>query len=289
MKKEKILKNSQYNDQNNNEYLVTPYNFLKYFFSDDEINNFIKIFENKTIFLIYSPLFRDLLNYLNAKNIKITKIEKLNNIYSVNNKLFFSKYNLGSSAALEILEICSFYRFSNIIQIGFAGSFDENINIGDIFISEGAFSDSIIPNIYYNIPIFYNGKDEYFFINNFFESNKDLSLYFFEKLYNFEEKNKNKINIFKGIHYSTDFVFKETIKKFNKLREKNAKIVEMEGATFFGFCKTKNIKSTGIYIISDKIDFIKKEWIQKWNSEELKNSFYFLIQFLTNYNLNLSI
>ncbi|MCX8059095.1 MAG: hypothetical protein N3A58_06740 [Spirochaetes bacterium] len=304
--------------KNQNNHLITPYYFLKHFYSDEQIKNFIHIFNNKTIFLIYSPLFKQFINYFlssssSESNIKIKIVEKLNKIYSLNDNIFFAPYKLGSSATLEILEISSFYCFKNIIQIGYAGSFFEEINIGDIFISEGAFTDSIIPNVYTNKPLNFDGLNEFYFIDNFYETDKELTekilnvlgninitinklnntnlnnLKTFEFTNSTNQNNKENINIFKGKHFSTEFIFKETLEKFHLLEKCGAKTVEMEGATFFGFCKSKNIKTTSIYIISDKIEFNKKNWLQAWDSNKLKESFYFIIKKLLIYNLNLSI
>jgi|GEM_PF-4007944 purine-nucleoside phosphorylase len=298
--------------------IVTPYNFLRYFYSKEKIENFKNKFSGKTIFVIYSPYFFNFFHFLNEKYLlnekdeinlntkndkkenkkkvkekklklninkkpKLICIENINKIYSINDEFFLASHKLGSAATLEILEILAFYGFKNIIQIGLAGTFSDEIEIGDIFISKGACSESITPYIYTKKKLNFDGINELFFLennnDNLFYSDENLTIFFYnEILQNLSNLKSYKIEIFEGFHFSTDFIFKETKSKLQNLLKNNIEVVEMEGATFFGFCESKKIKSTAIYIISDKIDLNKNLWFQGWKDKKIENSFLFLFE-----------
>jgi len=255
--------------------MPSPVEFLRHFHSEEEFGRLYSLFLSKTLLLIYNPAVRSIL-----KSSNFILEEKISGIHShrENKNIFAAPCKMGSSSVAEQIELFSCFGFSTIIQIGLAGSFSEDIRLSDIYISKGAFAESLVPYVYLSKPFSYSPDNPYFFSKTLFQADENLSKDLFLSLSPHFPSGKTSSTLHSGFHFSTDLLYKETTEKFNILKSSDAKVVEMEGATIFSICRSKNIKSSGIYIISDKI--AEGTWIQNWGSPAIRDIYHKIIGLL---------
>lgn len=151
------------------------------------------------------------------------------------------------SIGIYSYELFKFYDVDNIIRIGSAGSYVENLNVKDIVLTDSAYSDSSFAYVQ-------NG-----YLLDHIESNREL-----DELIIKTAKELN-INIkFENI-YSSDVFYHD--KEVDFVKKNNLKAVEMESFALFHNAKILNKKASCILTISDS--FVTK---QEMTSEERQNS-----------------
>jgi len=250
--------------------MITAENFLKHFYSKESLERLKVEYRNKTIILIYYPGFQSIL-----KKVGFRFSKGLLGVYKNDNypDIFFAGAKIGSAGFVDQIEQYNVLGFDKFIHIGLAGSFSEDINPGDIYISKGAFAESFIPYAYENVDFCFSSKTKNtWFLDYVFKPGDFLV----NKLKDI--MNSGDLKYFEGMHFTTDLPYKENFEKFERLKKKKAYIVEMEGAAFFAVCKSYKKEAASIYVISDKIT--KNKWLQKWDSQEVKNSIEKIIELL---------
>lgn len=133
-----------------------------------------------------------------------------------------------------------------LIHLGYAGGIQSDLKIGQVVITNGAYNDTAIARLY--------GYDE-----NIIYSDKSLTVEIKKELI---EQN---LHITDGLHWTTDAGYHETWGEIKKYRSKNALCVEMEAVGLFTIARYRNVKATGIYVISDVFD--DKGWHVGWAGE----------------------
>ena len=135
-----------------------------------------------------------------------------------------------------------------IIAIGWAGSIDSNLNIGDIFIPSGFISDEGTSSHY---PAGLEIKPEL----------TDIILNLFSD---------EKINIKRGLLWTTDALYRETFHDIRKFQTLGAVAVDMELSALAAVANFRKIEFASILIISDEL--FTFSWKPGFNKKELKDS-----------------
>lgn len=137
------------------------------------------------------------------------------------------------------------------IHIGFAGGINEQLKIGDIVLTDGAYNDTAVARLY--------GFDY-----DLLETSGSLT----------DETEKhlceNNIQLIRGKHWTTDAGYRETWEQILRYRSHGALCVEMEGVGLFTIAKYRQCTATAIYIITDVID--ENGWHLGWEGEKIAKS-----------------
>lgn len=151
------------------------------------------------------------------------------------------------SIGIYSYELFKFYNVENIIRIGSAGSYVEDLNVKDLVLVDKSYSDSS----YAYVQSGYS--------SNNIESNKEIN-----DIIETTSKELN-IKIKKENIYSSDVFYHDKTDDF--VQKNDLKAVEMESFALFHNAKVLNKKAACILTISDS--FITK---QEMSSEERQNS-----------------
>ncbi|MBR1385518.1 MAG: purine-nucleoside phosphorylase [Bacilli bacterium] len=154
------------------------------------------------------------------------------------------------SMGIYSYELFKFYDVDTIIRIGSAGAYTENLNLYDVLLVNGAYSESTYAKT--------QGNEQ----NNILYSNELVN----KKIK--ESAEKLNINIKEGIVHSSDVFYKEN-DNFRELYDKYKCLAcEMETFALFHNAKILNKKASAIVTISDNL--VTHE---KTTSTERQNSF----------------
>ncbi len=159
------------------------------------------------------------------------------------------------SMGIYSYELFKFYDVDTIIRIGSAGSYTEDLDLYEVLLVEGAFSESTFAKTQGNETrnILYSNKD----VNNKIE----------------EKANQLNIKLNKGIVHSSDVFYKEN-DNFKELHQKyGCCCVEMESFALYHNANVLGKKAACILTISDNL-FTHKET----TPEERQNSFKQMIE-----------
>lgn len=213
---------------------------------------------------------------LRAKFIAEIFLEDAKQINSVRNMLAYTGTYKGKkvtvfssgmgmpSMGIYSYELFKFYDVDTIIRVGSAGAYTDKLDLYDVFLVEGAFSESTFAKTQGNEErnILYSNNE----VNNIID-NKAREL---------------GINLHKGIVHSSDVFYKEN-DNFNELVQKyNCQAVEMETFALFHNANVTGKKATAIVTISDNLVTHKET-----TSEERQNSFVNMIKLALESSLDL--
>lgn len=119
-----------------------------------------------------------------------------------------------------------------LIHLGFAGGLRQDINIGDVVLTDGAYNDTAVARLY--------GYDR-----DFIESTESLTNAMNKLL------TDSKVDFKRGKHWTTDAGYMETVEQVLHYKNKGALCVEMEGVGLFTVAEYRKIGASAIYVISD--------------------------------------
>ncbi len=154
------------------------------------------------------------------------------------------------SMGIYSYELFNFYDVDTIIRIGSAGAYTEELNLYDVLLVDGAYSESTYAKTQSNV------------LDNIIYSNNELN----DKI--IAKSKELNIKIREGMVHSSDVFYKEN-DNFKELYEKyNCLACEMETFALFHNAKMANKKATALVTISDNL--VTKE---KTTSEEREKSF----------------
>lgn len=134
------------------------------------------------------------------------------------------------------------------VHIGLAGGINNNLKVGEIVLTDGAYNDTAVAGLY--------GFD-----CDFIETSKSLT----DELKML--MNENKIDAIRGKHWTTDAGYRETWEQVVRYRSKGALCVEMEGVGLFTIAKYRKCSASAIYIITDVID--DEGWHLGWEGKKI--------------------
>ncbi len=159
------------------------------------------------------------------------------------------------SALIYCNELITNYGVKNLIRVGSAGSYQEDIKVRDIVIAMSASTTSGINNTR--------------FINSDYSPTADFEL--FMKAVNYAKKNDIKIKA--GNVLSSDEFYEDDSNSYKKWADFGVLCVEMEAAGIYTVAAKYNVKALTILTISDSL--ITKE---KSTSEERESTFNKMIE-----------
>lgn len=122
----------------------------------------------------------------------------------------------------------------NIIRIGTAGSLDENIKVGDLFVVDEVIrGDGVTP----------------YYVNKDFKTVADKRIA--DTMY--EIAKGMGLNVHRGVAWTTDALLRETREIVEAKRKEGAKAVDMVSSTLLTIAQTYKIKAGSILAISDNV------------------------------------
>jgi len=154
------------------------------------------------------------------------------------------------SIGIYSYELYKFYNVENIIRIGSAGAYKDNIDVFDLVLASSAYSES-------NYSKTFNG------IENHLEYPSDK----LNKVIVESAKELNK-KLFIGTIHSSDVFYHENYDYMNEVKKNECLAVEMESFALFTNAKKLNKNAACILTISDSLVTHKET-----TSEERQNSF----------------
>jgi len=141
------------------------------------------------------------------------------------------RFSTDTSITTEVM--CN-AKIENIIRVGTAGSLDENIKVGDLFVVDEVIrGDGVTP--------YYVGKD--------FKTVADKKIA--DTLY--EIGKSMGLNIHRGKAWTTDALLRETRDIVESKRKEGARAVDMVSSTLLTIAQTYNIKAGSILAVSDNV------------------------------------
>ena len=159
------------------------------------------------------------------------------------------------SMGIYSYELFKFYDVDTIIRIGSAGAYTEKLNLYDVLLVEGAYSESTFAKT--------QGNE----LNNVLYSNKDINVIIENKASELD------INLNKGIVHSSDVFYKENDNFKELYNNYNCLAVEMETFALFHNANITGKKASALVTISDNL--VTQE---ETTSEERQNSFITMIK-----------
>lgn len=153
-------------------------------------------------------------------------------VFNGNDSIGFIKGMMGSPAIATQAEDLIAGGVKELIHIGFAGGLQQDMSVGDIVLTDGAYNDTAVARLY--------GFDY-----DIIESTKSLTDELCNLLANV------KVDFKRGKHWTTDAGYMETYGQFVEHRNKGALCVEMEGVGLFTVANYRKRRASAIYVISD--------------------------------------
>lgn len=169
-------------------------------------------------------------------------------VFNDNTSVGFIKGMMCSPAIATQAEDLIATGVKELIHIGFAGGLQQDINIGDIILTDGAYNDTAVARLY--------GFDR-----DFIQSTKSLT----DELQNIFFGDRTDFK--RGKHWTTDAGYMETYEQVAHYRDLGALCVEMEGVGLFTVANYRNVRATAVYIVSDVLR--KHVWYPGWSENTI--------------------
>lgn len=135
-----------------------------------------------------------------------------------------------------------------LIHIGFAGGLQQDMNVGDVVLTDGAYNDTAVARLY--------GFDY-----DIIETTKSLTDDLQALLVN------SGIDYRRGKHWTTDAGYMETYGQVVEHRANGALCVEMEGVGLFTVANYRKCRASAIYLISDIL--ANDDWSLGWDDSSI--------------------
>ena len=169
-------------------------------------------------------------------------------VFDGNDSIGFIKGAMCSPAIATQAEDLIAGGVKELIHIGFAGGLQQDMKVGDIVLTDGAYNDTAVARLYD-------------FDYDFIESTKSLTDALQDLLANGE------MNYIRGNHWTTDAGYMETYGQVVEHRNKGALCVEMEGVGLFTVANYRKCRAAAMYVISDIL--LKENWNLGWGQNAL--------------------
>ncbi len=141
------------------------------------------------------------------------------------------RFSTDTSITTEVM--CN-AKIQNIIRVGTAGSLDENIKVGDLFVVDEVIrGDGVTP----------------YYVENSFKTVADKKIA--DMLY--EVGQGMGLSIHRGKAWTTDALLRETREIVEAKRKDGARAVDMVSSTLLTICQTYNIRAGSILAVSDNV------------------------------------
>ncbi len=171
-------------------------------------------------------------------------------------------FGLGGPAAAHIFEILIAASISRFVVIGHAGGLQASLSIGTYVLVEKALRDEGLSHHY--LP----DSDYVYSSQNLFNA---LASFLNEQSYQFRT----------GTTWTTDSMYRETIKEIDNYRQIGISTVEMEMASLFAVATFRKVEIAGILIVSDLVNM--ENWAEEINTPSTKEASLKLLKDLVNH------
>lgn len=202
------------------------------------------------------------------KQLSLEKVEKsiFENHYRIpGSTVSIKESRVGCPSMAIDLEDMVYLGGSQFIHLGFAGGLHDDMNPGDIVITEGVFNEAGIPSLY-GITDLMIPSDPVL--------TKALT----------DAARAQNIPVRLGTHWCTDAVYRETREKVKKYVKEGALCVEMEGSALFAVSKFYSVSAAAVYVLTD---IIKEDgWHQDWHSDDVKTGCRRVVDFVSSFIQN---
>ena len=163
---------------------------------------------------------------------------KAYNLITSDKNLIVIKLPSGASFTAAAMEEAIFLGGKEFLIAGAAGGIKENISISDIVLCTKAIRDEGASHHYIK-------ASKYAFPDELLNKKLETSLI------------KKNIKFYKGISWTTDAPYVETIEEVKHYRKENVITVEMEASAFFAVAERRKVKTAAVFTISDVLG---KKW-----------------------------
>ena len=135
---------------------------------------------------------------------------------------------------------------TEFVHVGLTGGINQDLNIGDVVLTDGAYNDTAVARLY--------GFDY-----DFIASTKNLTDEMEQLL------TDGGIDLRRGKHWTTDAGYRETWGQIINYRAKGALCVEMEGVGLFTIARYRGCAASAIYVITDVLS--EDGWHLGWEGD----------------------
>ena len=153
----------------------------------------------------------------------------------------------GAPTAVMTLEELAAYGITKFINLGTAGGLQKDMKVGDMVVCEKAIRDEGTSHHY--LP----GE-------KYARAGKELTADLCTAL------EKRAIRFRKGISWTTDAAYRETIEELQKFRNEGVLTVEMEASALFAVGAFRGVSVSSVFTVSDILT--EEGWKQGYHSEE---------------------
>jgi uridine phosphorylase len=153
----------------------------------------------------------------------------------------------GAPTAVMTLEELAAYGITKFINVGTAGGLQKDMNVGDIVVCESAIRDE-------------GTSHHYLRSEKYAHAGKELTTDLCNAL------EKRGICFRKGISWTTDAPYRETIEELQKFRSEGVLTVEMEASALFAVGAFRGLSACSVFTISDILT--EEGWKQGYHSDE---------------------
>jgi uridine phosphorylase len=223
--------------------LFEPEDFMEY---ARRLGNYPKVQPPDGLILCYSD---KLMGHI-LRNHKVTTVRAFGEMHLLDEtggKIAVAKVEgVGGPCAALILEEKAAFGVRKFISIGYAGSLQKDIDIGDIVVCDRAIRDEGVSH-HYLAPAKYAG------------ASKEMTGKIICALDNLELKYRV------GTSWTIDAVYRETVAEVKSYQTDGVATVEMEAATLFAVAEFRKLQIGSILTISDSLADLK--WQPEFHSE----------------------
>ncbi|MFA6583931.1 MAG: nucleoside phosphorylase [Elusimicrobiaceae bacterium] len=221
-------------NKHDSEALFSPQDYLDYC---SGLSNGAKITVPQGVILCYSPQF---VRYITATYAPTVKSMFGGKLYSVPNTgvAFFANFGIGAPVASIVLEGLIAAGAKRCLSIGFAGSLQKDINIGDIVICDRSVRDEGVSHHYLKPSKFAYASGS-----------------LVEAVKRAMDKIPAPYSV--GACWTTDAPYRETIAEIKQYQREGIAVVDMESAALFAVAQHRGAEFCAIFSVSDTLADLK--------------------------------
>lgn len=230
--------------KNNHNAILDPFLFVK-----STLRNRLSLLKNyhTVLFCFDSSIYRKM------KKINRGRIFSglTGELYLMDNKIAIAgNFGIGCPATVAFLEELAACGIKRFVGIGSAGALHNDINLGDVVLCTGAFSDEGTSAHYPGYKSF--SKPSY-------TLNTQLAVWL----------KKHQRLFVKAKTWTIDAPYRETKQKLKYFINEGAKVIEMESSAMFNVARFRRVAVANVFVVGDSIS--DGTWKHKFESKDIKD------------------
>ena len=232
--------------KNNHKSIVEPLKFVQYALHDRI--SLLKDY-NTALFCFDPGIYKKLKKMFEGRSFSGLTGE----LYLMDNKIAIAgNFGIGCSATVAFLEELAACGIKRFVGLGSAGALHNDINVGDVVLCTGAFSDEGTSAHYPGYKSF--SKPSYTLSTR-------IAAWF----------KKHQIPSVKAKTWTIDAPYRETEQQLEYFLNLGADVVEMEASAMFNVARYRKVQLANIFIVSDTIS--GGVWKAKFKSKDIQGKF----------------